>query len=136
MKQFQRRRNIGAYQVTWVKAIQPDKFVCIGCEKVFARGEMDRHHVVEHCLGGATERHNVLAICRRCHRLVEFDHGLRMKLSFYMGAKYGLRFYIRHPTARPRLASLIAEAGRKEADRQLKELSAWQLSLGGFGSRR
>jgi len=114
---------------TFLRDFKTGNFICPGCDKRFSREAMERHHVVARCEGGLTEPHNVIGLCGKCHAMIDHDRRIRMKVNYYMMCLYGLRFAMRHPTAREPVRNLVRAVGRHEADRQIKTTGEWVTGL-------
>lgn len=83
--------------------LEPNKFFCVGCMGTHEKEDGHRHHVLEHSLGGLSEKFNVLMVCASCH--VVLHNGTRndrkriwRRLYSYMGSLYGLLFLLQWPT--------------------------------------
>lgn len=80
-----------------------NQFFCVGCMGTFSITEGNRHHVLEHTLGGLSEKFNVLMVCSSCH--VVLHNGTRedrkriwRRVYSYMGSRYGMLFLLQWPT--------------------------------------
>lgn len=82
--------------------IDSKRFFCVGCMEAHDLDEGYRHHVLEHTLGGLSEKFNCLMICASCHMVIH--NGTRKdrkriwrRLYTYMGSMYGLLFLLQYP---------------------------------------